>query len=72
MIISDICGPKMNLHFKILGRKDGRSNPSIRIIREPREKKIEWISKSTESVHESTKKSISPNKSHFELPVFSW
>ena len=29
----------MNLHFKILGRKDGRSNPSIRIIREPREKR---------------------------------
>ena len=72
MLKSDICGPKMNLHFKILGRKDGRSNPSIRIIREPREKKMEWISKSTESVHESTKKSISPNKSHFELPVFSW
>ena len=72
MLKSDIYGPKMNLHFKILGRKDGRSNPSIRIIREPREKKMEWISKSTESVHESTKKSISSNKSHFELPVFSW
>ena len=63
----DICGSSMNL-----GRCNKQSNPSIRIIREPREKKMEWISKSTESVHESTKKSISPNKSHFELPVFSW
>ena len=63
----DICGSSMNL-----GRCNEQSNPSIRIIREPREKRMEWISKSTESVHEGTKKSISSNKSHFELPVFSW
>ena len=72
MIISDICGPKMNLHFKILGRKDGRSNPSIRIIRESRKFRMDWLYKHNESVHEGTKKSISPNESHFELPVFSW
>ena len=68
MIISDICGPSMNL----IGRGNKQSNPRIRIIREPREKKMNWLYKHKESVHEGTKKSISPNESHFELPVFSW
>ena len=71
MLVSDICGPSMNLKFKSLGR-DEHGNLRFRILREPREKRMEWISKSKESAHESTKKSISLNKSHFELPVFSW
>ena len=68
MIISDICGPSMNF----IGRCNEQSNPSIRIIRESRKFRMGWIYKHKESVHEGTKKSISPNESHFELPVFSW
>ena len=68
MIISDICGPSMNL----IGRGDEQSNPRIRIIRESRKFRMDWLYKHNESVHEGTKKSISLNESHFELPVFSW
>lgn len=67
MLISDICGPSMNI-----GRCNEQSNPSIRIIRESRKFRMDWLYKHKESVHEGTKKSISPNESHFELPVFSW
>lgn len=69
MLISDICGPSMNL-----GRGNEQSNPRIRIIRESRKFRMDWIykHKDKESVHEGTKKSIGPNESHFELPVFSW
>ena len=68
MIISDICGPSMNL----IGRGNEQSNPRIRIIRESRKFRMDWLYKHKESVHEGTKKSISSNESHFELPVFSW
>ena len=68
MIISDICGPSMNF----IGRGNEQSNPRIRIIRESRKFKMDWLYKHKESVHEETKKSIGPNESHFELPVFSW
>ena len=68
MIISDICGPSMNF----IGRGNEQSNPRIRIIRESRKFRMNWLYKHKESVHEGTKKSISPNESHFELPVFSW
>ena len=71
MIISDICGPSMNLKFKSLGR-DEHGNLRIRIIRESRKFRMDWLYKHKESVHEGTKKTISPNESHFELPVFSW
>ena len=67
MLKSDICGPSMNI-----GRGNEQSNPSIRIIRESRKFRMDWLYKHKESVHEGTKKSISPNESHFELPVFSW
>ena len=67
MIISDICGPSMNI---VIGNE--QSNPRIRIIRESRKFRMDWLYKHNESVHEGTKKSISPNESHFELPVFSW
>lgn len=67
MIISDICGPSMNLE-----RGNEQSNPRIRIIRESRKFRMDWLYKHKESVHEETKKTISPNESHFELPVFSW
>ena len=68
MIISDICGPSMNL----IGRGNEQSNSRIRIIRESSLKRMNWLYKHNESVHEGTKKSIGPNESHFELPVFSW
>ena len=68
MIISDICGPSMNF----IGRGNEQSNPRIRIIRESRKFRMDWLYKHKESVHEGTKKSISSNESHFELPVFSW
>ena len=68
MLISDICGPIMNL----IGRGNEQNNPRIRIIRESRKFRMDWLYKHNESVHEGTKKSISPNESHFELPVFSW
>ena len=68
MIISDICGPSMNF----IGRGNEQSNPRIRIIRESSLKRMDWLYKHKESAHESTKKSIGPNESHFELPVFSW
>lgn len=73
MLISDICGSSMNIQFKSLGR-DEHGNLRFRILREPREKRMDWLykHKDKESVHEGTKKSISPNESHFELPVFSW
>ena len=67
MLISDICGSSMNL-----GRGNEQSNPRIQIIRESSLKRMDWLYKHKESVHEGTKKSISPNESHFELPVFSW
>lgn len=67
MLISDICGPSMNL-----GRGNEQSNPRIRIIRESRKFRMNWLYKHKESVQEVTKKSIGPNESHFELPVFSW
>ena len=67
MLISDICGPSMNLE-----RGNEQSNSRIRIIRESRKFRMGWIYKHKESVHEGTKKSISSNESHFELPVFSW
>ena len=67
MIISDICGPSMNI-----GRGNEQSHPRIRIIRESRKFRMNWLYKHKESVHEGTKKSISSNESHFELPVFSW
>ena len=67
MLISDICGPSMNIR-----RGNEQSNPRIRIIRESRKIRMDWLYKHNESVHEGTKKSISPNESHFELPVFSW
>ena len=70
MLTSDICGPSMNL----IGRGNEQSSPRIRIIRESSLKRMNWLykHKDKESVHEGTKKSISPNESHFELPVFSW
>ena len=67
MLISDICGPSMNLE-----RGNEQSNSRIRIIRESRKFRMDWLYKHKESVHEGTKKSIGPNESHFELPVFSW
>ena len=67
MLISDICGPSMNIR-----RGNEQSNPRIRIIRESRKIRMDWLYKHNESVHEGTKKSISPNESHSELPVFSW
>ena len=67
MLISDICGPSMNIR-----RGNEQSNPRIRIIRESRKIRMDWLYKHKESAHESTKKSIGPNESHFELPVFSW
>ena len=67
MLRSDICGPSMNIR-----RGNEQSNPMIRIIRESRKIRMDWLYKHNESVHEGTKKSISPNESHFELPVFSW
>ena len=63
----DICGSSMNI-----GRCNEQSNPSIRIIRESRKFRMDWLYKHKEAVQEGTKKSISPNESHFELPVFSW
>ena len=71
MLVSDICGLNMNLKFKILGR-DEHGNTKFRILRESSLKRMDWLYKHKESAHESTKKSISPNESHFELPVFSW
>ena len=68
MIISDICGPSMNF----IGRGNEQSNPRIRIIRESRKFRMDWLYKHKESVHEGTKKSIGPDENHFELPVFSW
>ena len=68
MIISDICGPSMNF----IGRGNEQSNPRIRIIRESSLKRLDWLYKHKEAVQEGTKKSISSNESHFELPVFSW
>ena len=69
MLKSDICGPRMNLE-----RGNEQSNSRIRIIRESSLKRMNWLykHKDKESVHEGTKKSISSNESHFELPVFSW
>ena len=67
MLISDICGPSMNIR-----RGNEQSNPRIRIIRESRKFRMDWLYKHKESVHEGTKKSTSPNERHFELPVFSW
>ena len=67
MLISDICGSSMNI-----GRGNEQSNPRIRIIRESSLKRMDWLYKHKELVHEGTKKSIGPNESHFELPVFSW
>ena len=68
MLTSDICGPRMNLE-----RGKEQSNSRIRIIRESSLKRMNWLykHKDKESVHEGTKKSISSNESHFELPVFS-
>ena len=63
----DICGSSMNI-----GRCNEQSNPSIRIIRESRKFRMDWLYKHKEAVQEGTKKSINPNESHFELPVFSW
>lgn len=71
MLVSDICGPSMNLKFKSLGR-DGHGNLRFRILREPREKKMNWLYKHKETVQEGQKKPIESNESHFEMPVFSW
>ena len=60
MIISDICGPSMNI-----GRGNEQSNPRIRIIRESSLKRMNWLYKHNESVHEGTKKSISSNEKSF-------
>ena len=68
MIISDICGPSMNF----IGRGNEQSNSRIRIIRESRKFRMDWLYKHKETVQEEQKKSISSNESHFELPVFSW
>ena len=68
MLTSDICGPSMNL----IGRGNEQNNPRIRIIRESRKFRMDWLYKHNESVQEGQKKTISPNESHFELPVFSW
>ena len=51
MLISDICGSSMNL-----GRGNEQSNPRIRIIRESSLKRMNWLYKHKESVHEGTKK----------------
>ena len=68
MLTSDICGPSMNL----IGRGNEQSNPRIRIIREPREKRMDWLYKHKETVQEGQKKPIESNESHFEMSVFSW
>lgn len=71
MLVSDICGPSMNIQFKSLGR-DEHGNLRFRILREPREKKMNWLYKQKETVQEGQKKPIKSNESHFEMPVFSW
>ena len=68
MLITDICGTSMNF----IGRGNEQSNPRIRIIRESRKFRMDWLYKHKESVQEGTKKSIGPDENHFELPVFSW
>ena len=67
MLISDICGPSMNL-----GRGNEQSNPRIRIIRESRKFRMDWLYKHKETVQEGQKKPIESNESHFEMSVFSW
>ena len=67
MLISDICGSSVNL-----GRCNEQSNPSIRIIRESRKFRMDWLYKHKETVQEGQKKPIESNESHFEMPVFSW
>ena len=67
MLISDICGSSMNL-----GRCNEQSNPSIRIIRESRKFRMDWLYKHKETVQEEQKKPIESNESHFEMSVFSW
>ena len=51
MLTSDICGPSMNLE-----RGNEQSNSRIRIIRESSLKRMNWLYKHNESVHEGTKK----------------
>ena len=67
MIISDICGPSMNLE-----RGNEQSNSRIRIIRESSLKRMNWLYKHKETVQEEQKKPIESNESHFEMSVFSW
>ena len=68
MLITDICGTSMNF----IGRGNEQSNPRIRILREPREKRMDRTYEHKETVQEGQKKPIGSNESHFELPVFSW
>ena len=63
----DICGSSMNI-----GRCNEQSNPSIRIIRESRKFRMDWLYKHKETVQEEQKKPIESNESHFEMSVFSW
>ena len=49
-----------------------KESKEMRIIRESRKFRMDWLYKHKESVQEGTKKSIGPDENHFELPVFSW
>lgn len=72
MLISNICSPSMNLKIKNLGR-DEHGNLRFRILRESREKRMDWIYKHKEIVQEGQKKPIESNENRqFEIPVFSW
>lgn len=72
MLVSDICGLNMNPKFKILGR-DEHGNTRFRILREPREKRMDRIYEHKETVQEGQNKPIEPNENRkFEMPVFSW
>lgn len=72
MLVSDICGLNMNLKFKILGR-DEHGNTKFRILREPREKRMDRTYEHKETVQEGQKKPIESNENRkFEMPVFSW
>ena len=60
----------MSLKIKSLGR-DEHGNLRFRILREPKEKRMDWIHKHKETVQEDQKKPFESNENRkFEIPVF--
>lgn len=62
----------MSLKIKNLGR-DEHGNLKFQILREPKEKRMDWIYEHKETVQEDQKKPFESNENRkFEIPVFSW